>query len=138
MVLIDHIFVIKWNHIDLKVWSLHNCRLFNLAYMTHKFINNEKLAMELSLLDVLTVSSLFLIIVVFMTCQFRNQLKTISVWTKVMSNLIVLLLIVEFWSIVTRYCVINGIQYQRWLKIASLTDSLLSNQWNTISEMTKK
>ena len=44
-----------------------------------------------------------------------------------MSNLIVLLLSVEFWSIMTHYCVINGTQYQRWLKIVSLTVSLLTD-----------
>ena len=55
-----------------------------------------------------------------------------------MTSLIVFILAVGFWSIVTLYRVINGVQYQRLLKIVSLTDSLLSNQWNTISEMTKK
>ena len=44
-----------------------------------------------------------------------------------MSNLIVLLLSIDFWSIMTHYCVINGKQYQRWLKIATLTVSLLTD-----------
>ena len=32
-------------------------------------------------------------------------------------------------SINTMYWVVNGIQYQRWLKIVSLTVSLLTDNW---------
>ena len=44
----------------------------------------------------------------------HNQWRTVSdLDQKVISDLIVLLLSIEFWSIMTQYCVINGKQYQR-------------------------
>ena len=45
---------------------------------------------------------------------------------KVMTDLIVLSLFIGYWSMATWY-VVNGIQYQRWLKIVALTDSLLTD-----------
>ena len=104
--------------------------------MTHKFINDEKLALELSLVDVLTVSSLFLIIVVFMTCQFRVQLKPYQFGQRYDQSDC---FHISCWILV--YC--DPLSCNQWstiseiTKIVSLTDSLLSNQWNTISEMTK-
>ena len=67
-------------------------------------------------------------IMVFMTRRFIINWKPYQL-AKVMTNLIVLSLFIGFWSIATCY-VINGIQYQRWLKIVTLTDSLLTDDWS--------